>query len=212
MRYSTLFILQLVSCSAPSQPMEFDFDSGSLIQLSISDKKIFYQETGFGLNLLFTNKTDTTFILYGLNDVENGWWDGRSTYMKPEIAMGSALFVIDANGKQLDFQIANDLLDRYAGHKPIPWDSIQGRAYKGKIIVPAKGSVDYFIPIIPKLKPDGEKYILPKGENTLMFLYFSGHNVFNILSEEKIDNDEKLLHAKMYQGYIMSNSIKLIVR
>ena len=205
--------LLLLSCSAPGQLMQYDYGYEKKIQIRLLDEKVIYHESGFDLRVSITNKTDTSFLIYGLKDVEDGWWNGRSTYMKPNITMGSAIFILNNSRKQLNLKLVNELLDKYESHyTPVPRDSIESRAYKGKIVIPAKGKVECIIPIIPKIKAGGERDILPKGEYNLSFLYFCGYNIVNVLPKERIQEEEKKFKAMTYQGYVESNIVKLIVK
>jgi len=204
--------LLLLSCSAPGQLMQHDNGYKKKIQIRLLNEKVIYHEWGFDLRVSITNKTDTTFLIYGLKDVEDGWWNGRSTYMKPNITMGSAIFIVNDDRKQLNLKLVNELLDKYESHyTPVPRDSIESRAYKNKMVIPAKSSVECVIPIIPKIKAGGVKDKLPKGEFTLSFLYFCGYNILNVLSKERIKEDEEKYKAMIYQGYVESNAVKLIV-
>lgn len=193
--------------------MQYDYGYEKKIQIRLLNEKIVYDELGFNLKVSITNKTDTTFLLYELKDVEDGWWDGRTTYMEPDNGVGSVIFILDENREQLKLKLIAELLDKYESHyTPVPLDSIEERFYKSWIIIPAKGTGEFIVPIIPKIKASGERDKLPKGEFTLSFLYYSGQNIINVVPKERILEEEKKYNAMMYQGYVESNTVKLIVK
>src|SRR5258708_27172582 len=92
-----LFLTYLMSHLAFGQKMPYDKDKK--LQLLIIDTEIKLENgvTEFDINISITNKSDSSFLLYGFKAVESG----NSTvdfWTKPKMVGGNALFSFDKNG------------------------------------------------------------------------------------------------------------------
>jgi len=205
--------LLLLSCSALGQLMQYDYGYEKKIQIRLLNEKVIGHESGFSFKVSITNKTDTSFILYDFTNVEAGG-QSKGWYMEPNRTVGSALFIFDKNRRSVSQELSDDLLDRYEKqNKPVPFDSIENRTVRNKIIVLAKSTTECVVHIIPRKDRRGEiRDRLEKGEYKMSFLYYCGWHIPNVVKKEHIEEDERKHNAMVYQGYTESNTVKLIVR
>lgn len=137
--------------------MRYDYGSDTLIQIRLIEEMVHVRENGFNLGIAVTNRSDNAFLLYGIKEVENGWWNGKGTYLEPDNGMGVVMFILSKTRNQIDFTVEDGILDKYERQNlPVPRDTIISRAYRNKLIVPPKSSVEFSISIISRKNARGE--------------------------------------------------------
>ncbi|MGC4023217.1 MAG: hypothetical protein QM734_15370 [Cyclobacteriaceae bacterium] len=72
----SLLLLFILPKLAFGQFIPYDYGSNRNIEISLVNRIIYGRESGFDINISITNKTDTTFLLYGLSD--DGWRSKQS--------------------------------------------------------------------------------------------------------------------------------------
>lgn len=121
------------------------------------------------------------------------------------------MFLIDSKGKRWKFGIIDpQAIEHY---KPFPLDSLKNsfirsgeRIENKKILINVSDTIGFVLSANIKI---GE---LEKGSYSAYLLYYCGKNIFNLFSEEKVRSDQQSNNAILFQGYIKSNIIKIIIK
>ena len=155
----------------------------------------------FGSNKLpikiqLSNFSDSTFLLYGINEIE-GDIPNIEWYKQSDLTCGVALFIFDDRGTFLNAGVKEE---------EISWDSIVKR-YSRKVILKSKQI--YTSELFARL--GSKHHRLKRGIYSLSLIYYGGSNVYNVVPEEAIQNDTKLFSANLFQGYLVSNKVRLII-
>jgi hypothetical protein len=161
-------------------------------------------------NVSLINGTGRSFLLYGFKKIEDAI-TGENFYTKDnDITVGNALFVIDGRGNRLKLGIIDPLAVEH--YKPLTFDSLKksfidsGETIKdSKILI---GGIDT-INFILSAKIESGK--LEKGIYAAYLIYYCGKNIVNLVDESTIKADEKKNGAILFQGYVKSNAIRLVV-
>jgi hypothetical protein len=209
------------------------YDSNTKLQVTILDSRITLKpgDDSFELNFTIKNNSDSSFILYNFKTLYPGGPEPEKQ-MTPNSAVSNTVFlskesawlILDAT-----FLEESEFIKGLKSGKFIQMDSAElfdsllhksGERYRERLLVLKKRET-----WIGKLPVEVDKFWLLNqkafydtfgvrlsGESELYLIYNCGRNISNIIDLETVRMDEKNHNAVLFQGYVKSNSIKLIIQ
>jgi hypothetical protein len=173
----------------------------SIVNSSITvDSKV----ASCNLRLLFTNRTDTAFLLYGFVDFES-WKGHESLFKENDVTVGLVFFIASANGKK-SLPLNSSEWKNRDNKFTYTYDNLLKDIKENNLVVPKNKSIEKTI------KLEFVKERIQKGNYKMYLVYYCGKNITNLIDEKEIKNDEIINRALVYQGYAKSNTVNLNVK
>lgn len=203
-----IFIL-LIHLSGCAQERKND----NQMRLLLLEKQIVLSTTQsrISLNVALVNRTGKSFLLYGFKKIEDAITGENFYTSDDDITVGNALFIIDDKGKRIKLGIIDPLEVEH--YKPLTIDSLKthfinsGESIQGnRILIKSIDSVNFMLSA--KIRSGR----LERGIYNAYLIYYCGKNIVNLVDAATIKSDEKKSGAILFQGYVKSNTIKLVVQ
>jgi hypothetical protein len=199
-----LLILIFICLTFYSSQGQWLHDYNKRLKIEFLQKQIVGTDAGFEVPVKVFNSYDSSLLLYSFNSPEDGE-TSEGWYEEPNRTSGMAVFVSSAKSKWVKLEMDVYQMDHY--HPVVTAiDSVQYYATTRMIVLPAKGTLETKIPV--KLV----KGKIAKGEYQLRLIYYCGYYVPNLVKKERIAEDEKKYKAMLYQGYVKTGKVILIIK
>lgn len=204
-----IFLISVVfffECSAQIDNQQQDF------VLDILQDEIILSEDSITMKVSIKNNTDTTYLLYAFRFFGEAIGDEGFYTKDDNITSSTDLFIFQENGRQIFPENFDITPPKEIDHKPISLDTLErslrrtGEAYAEKmLLLPAKSEK------LEKLSLRIKYHDLRNGIYNCFIIYYSGKNLYNLVSKEQVLEDEKNFDAIEFRGWIKSDTVKLIV-
>lgn len=199
-----IVLLPIIGCC-----QETKNDKKIQLIFSESDIVIGANQSQIELGISLANNTNQSFILYRFKEIEDAISDERFYTNDNDISVGNALFLIDDIGKRCKIGIVNPRSIEH--YKPFTADSLskslkdsRDSFLNNKLLIGSNKTVNLVLSAQINTK-------LKKGIYSAYLIYYSGKNIVNLVSVDRINSDQKENDAILFQGYVKSNIIKIII-
>jgi hypothetical protein len=208
---AAILLVLMLSYYANGQKMAYDKNKLLELRLVQNITNVYSGSDGFEMDVEITNKSTDSFLLYGFKIIEPGN-SSLSTFMQPEMVAGSALFVCNEKGM---LAIASLQSPPDGVGELDPMDSAR---FVGGLLTAAGRFIDATKITLKKneswrgnlhVKINQRKMV--RGEYEVFLIYYCGINITNLIDAKRIHTEEIINHAILYQGYVKSNTTRLII-
>jgi hypothetical protein len=194
------FVLIVIGCTAEFKNKEIL----KPIEIRILDDIVYLENSQVKINMKILNHSDTSYILFAFDLFHEGLSSEEFYTQGIGYASGTAVFIFNNDGSKLK--------EHEPDHEPMSFKEIDDvklmtdRVYVEGAFLINQDSSDYISKIfsLKNLRPAPGKY-------SLFLIYYSGRNLSIFVSKNKQHMLESEYNAKTYEGWIKSNTVKLIV-
>ncbi|MCF6351577.1 MAG: hypothetical protein L3J06_01065 [Cyclobacteriaceae bacterium] len=198
------FILFCLSCSSSLESNE------GLVSVEILSPNLEIRKNDMALNISIQVKNDSehSLLLYNFQEFEAALLS-EDDYSNGRCTAGNAIFILDKFNSPLDVytSVPNEI-----DWTPITVDTLLNvisrlsKSFGGNAIVLKKNSRQDL-----NVQLDLTGYELREGEYQLYLIYYTGKNLPNIVEKPQQKADEEKYKTEVFNGWVKSNTVKLIV-
>ena len=161
-----------------------------------------------------TNSTNHNFILYGFKRIMYPFMDD-STLCAQRPGAGNAIFITDSLGNRMPQEFTLDIAGDYH-YQAVTEETllnvfakIRTEYLHGKVMLQAKERKRVILKVDGTLHEPIEQ--LPPGKYLMYFVFYSGNDLKKIVDDTVMEADIKKHDAKVFDGWVKSNTITLRV-
>jgi len=211
--FVTLIFCLLLPCQIQAQRMKYK--KTKCFQLELIDKEYLLSPgiEQFTINVRITNYCDCSFILYDFKVVGPGSSDIES-YHQPNFVAGNYLIVLDRKNKPYSIfrswplKVDNVIIPEGDSAARVQSTTRRHaeRMMDQKLILKSDSVWQGRL----KVKVEPRWYV--SGEYSMYLIYDCGRNVTNVVDSSEVKKDEVANNAILFQGYVKSNVVKLMLK
>jgi hypothetical protein len=202
-----ILALTIFNCSGQEEINKKDF------VFEIKDQQIKSQGDSIQISVRIKNNTDTAYLFFAFEWLSEAIADESFYTEDDNVTSANEVIILDSENQQVfptNFTISPPDGEEF---KPFSLDTLEasfsetGKKYVKKMLyLPANSKRDVSLTLSFKY------HDLKPGSYDLYLLYYSGKNLYNLVPEEKVRQQEEEYDAKEFRGWIKSNKVELIIK